>query len=166
MAVEHDYFGIIDSDSEGGLYWSDNAEVGDQVVDVSLSVPGGQAVSDDALDTAAAMIAALEDLDLRAREAMLSQLDSRGSDVARFVEESADELGDDLDDLLVDRSGDLEVDVIRSLRLIRAALHPHQSGEGQVFLSLEFALDPDTSDSALLTQLTVRGETVGIEIIG
>ncbi|GAB3616807.1 hypothetical protein GCM10027416_13640 [Okibacterium endophyticum] len=165
-SVEHDFFGLIETDSDGALYWSETAEVGDQVIDLTLSVPGGVSVAEDALDGAAGMVATLDDLDLRAREAMLAQLDASGSDVAEFIATSVDELGDDLEDLLVDHSGDREVDVIRSLQLMRVSLHPHQTGEGDPFVSLEFALDPDGSELALVAHLTVRGETVNVELLG
>lgn len=165
MAVEHDYFGLIESDESGGLYWSETADVGDQTVDISLSVPGGSAVTDEGLDTAAAIVTSLDGLDLRAREAMLSEVDDSSSDVTQFVSTTVEELGEDLTELLVDHSGDVDVDIIRSLQLIRVALHPHQTGEGVPFVSMEFALDPDNSDLALLVGLSQRGESVSVELV-
>ena len=34
MAIEHDYFGILDQTASGGLAWDDTVELGDQAVDV------------------------------------------------------------------------------------------------------------------------------------
>ena len=163
--IEHDFFGAIESDGLGGLYWSEAVEVGDQAVDVSLSAPGGETLSPDALDTAAGVVSSLEGLDLRAREAMLSDVDDRNSDVTQFIEQTIDEVGDDLVDLLVDHSGDNDVDIIRSLQLIRVAISPHQAGESAPFASFEFAFDPDNSDLALVVYLSIRGESVGIELL-
>ncbi len=163
--IEHDFFGAIETDAAGGLYWSETVEVGDQAVDVSLSSPAGEQISDDALDTAAGIVSSLEGLDLRAREAMLSDVDDRNSDVTQFVEQTIDEIGEDLVEMLVDHSGDNDVDIIRSLQLIRVAISPHQGGESAPFASFEFAFDPDNSDLALVVSLSPRGESVGIELL-
>jgi len=163
--IEHDFFGAIETDETGGLYWSENVEVGDQPVDVSLSAPGGVSLAPDALDNAAGVISSLEGLDLRAREAMLSDVDDRNSDVTQFIEQTVEEVGEDLVELLVDHSGDNDVDIIRALQLIRVAVSPHQAGESAQFASFEFAFDPDNSDLALVVYLSMRGESVGIELL-
>jgi adhesin HecA-like repeat protein len=163
--IEHDFFGAIETDATGGLYWSETVEVGDQAVDVSLSAPGGVSLAPDALDNAAGVISSLEGLDLRAREAMLSDVDDRNSDVTQFIEQTVEETGESLVDLLVDHSGDNDVDIIRSLQLIRVAVSPHQAGESAQFASFEFAFDPDNSDLALVVYLSMRGESVGIELL-
>ena len=36
MAIEHDYFGIIDETASGGLAWDDTVELAEQVVEVEL----------------------------------------------------------------------------------------------------------------------------------
>ncbi|SFN52333.1 DUF2004 domain-containing protein [Mycetocola miduiensis] len=163
--IEHDFFGAIENDETGGLYWSETVEVGEQAVDVSVSAPGGAHLAPDALDNAAGVISSLEGLDLRAREAMLSDVDDRNSDVTQFIEQTVEEAGEDLVDLLVDHSGDNDVDIIRSLQLIRVAISPHQAGESAPFASFEFAFDPDNSDLALVVYLSNRGESVGIELL-
>jgi adhesin HecA-like repeat protein len=163
--IEHDFFGAIETDATGGLYWSETVEVGDQAVDVSVSAPGGVDIAPDALDNAAGVISSLEGLDLRAREAMLSDVDDRNSDVTQFIEQTVEEVGEDLVDLLVDHSGDNDVDIIRSLKLIRVAVSPHQAGESAPFVTFEFAFDPDNSDLALVVYLSSRGESVGIELL-
>ncbi|MET0481210.1 MAG: DUF2004 domain-containing protein [Mycetocola sp.] len=163
--IEHDFFGAIENDETGGLYWSETVEVGDQAVDVSVSAPGGVNLAPDALDNAAGVISSLEGLDLRAREAMLSDVDDRNSDVTQFIEQTVEETGEDLVDLLVDHSGDNDVDIIRSLQLVRVVISPHQAGESAPFASFEFAFDPDNSDLALVVYLSYRGESVGIELL-
>lgn len=165
MSTEHDFFGALESDEHGGIYWSETVEVGDQPVDVSVSSPGDRTVTVEGLDTAAGFVSSLDGLDLRAREAMLSDVDNRSSDVTSFIEATVEEVGEDLPEMLVDRSGDNDVDIIRSLQLIRVAIHPHQTGEGAPFAAFEFAFDPDNSDLALVVSLSNRGESVGIELL-
>ncbi|AWB86749.1 DUF2004 domain-containing protein [Mycetocola zhujimingii] len=165
MTTEHDFFGALESDEHGGIYWSETVEVGDQPVDVSVSSPGDRTVTVEGLDTAAGFVSSLDGLDLRAREAMLSDVDNRSSDVTSFIEATVEEVGEDLPEMLVDRSGDNDVDIIRSLQLIRVAIHPHQTGEGAPFAAFEFAFDPDNSDLALVVSLSNRGESVGIELL-
>jgi len=165
VALEHDYFGLIEEQPGGGLYWSESVEVGDQYVDLSMSVPRGEGVSDEDLDIAAALLQALEGLDLRAREDMLSAVDDRESDVSVFVVQAVEEYGDGIEDLFVDHSGDLDVDLIRSLVLTRVAVHPSASSDTEAFVDLEFALDPDGSDLALLVSLSRSVTPVSIIIV-
>lgn len=163
MGIEHDYFGVIESDAAGGLYWSETVDAGDQSVDVALSAPPGVEVSDDALEAAQVMIGALEGLDMRAREALITDLGATPSEVNAYLAELEDELGSVLPDYLSRESGDRDIDVIRSLDLMRVALHPHQTGEQDTFVTVEYALAPDETDLGLLVHLTQRGESVAIE---
>ncbi|SEC57346.1 Protein of unknown function [Paramicrobacterium humi] len=165
MGIEHDYFGVIESDAAGGLYWSESVEAGDQEVDVSLSAPGGAQVTDDALEAAQAFIGALEDIDVRAREAMIGEISTASSDVAAYLLELDDVLGSDVEEYISRDSGDRAIDVLRSLELLRVALHPHQAGEGEAFATLEYALAPDETELSLLVHLSQRGESVGIELL-
>jgi hypothetical protein len=165
MTTEHDFFGALETDADGAIYWSETVEVGDQAVDVSVSSPGGQTVTLEGLDTAAGFVSSLDGLDLRAREAMLSDVDNRNSDVTSFIESTVEEAGDDLLEMLVDRSGDNDVDIIRSLQLVRVSIFPHQTGESAPFAAFEFAFDPDNSDLALVVSLSNRGESVGVELL-
>ncbi|WP_167131534.1 DUF2004 domain-containing protein [Paramicrobacterium chengjingii] len=166
MGIEHDYFGVIESDASGALYWSESVEAGDQAVDVSLSAPPQVTVSDEALEVAQAMIATLEGLDLRARESLVADLGTPASDVAAFLLEIEERFGAELSDFITRESGDLGIDVIRSLELLRVAFHPHQTGEGDTFVSLEFALAPDENDLALLVHLSMGGEPVSTDFLG
>ena len=71
MAIEHDYFGLLESGPDGSIFWSENVELGDQTVTVDLTAPDQQDVSTDALDVAAGMIASIEAIDMTARNAMV-----------------------------------------------------------------------------------------------
>lgn len=165
MGIEHDYFGVIESDESGALYWSESVEAGDQTVDVSLAAPGGAQVTDDALEAAQALIGALEGVDLRAREAMIGEIGTASSDVTAYLLELDEVLGAEADGYISRDSGDRDIDVIRSLELLRVAIHPHQAGEGEAFATLEFALAPDETELSLLVHLSERGESVGVELL-
>ncbi|WP_166983428.1 DUF2004 domain-containing protein [Paramicrobacterium fandaimingii] len=165
MGIEHDYFGVIESDASGALFWSESVEAGDQSVDVTLSTPPQVTVSDEALEVAQAMIATLEGLDLRAREALVAELGTPASDVAAFLLEIEERFGSELTAFITRESGDLGIDVIRSLELLRVAFHPHQIGEGDSFVSLEFALAPDENELALLVHLSMSGEPVSTDFL-
>ncbi|GAB2513483.1 DUF2004 domain-containing protein [Paramicrobacterium agarici] len=165
MGIEHDFFGVIESDASGSLYWSETVDAGDQTVDVSLSAPADTAVSDEALEVAQAMIATLEGLDMRAREALVAELGTPASDVTAFLLDIDEQFGPELASFITRESGDRDIDVLRSLELLRVVFHPHQVGEGDAFVSLEFALAPDESELALLVHLSIRGETVSTEYL-
>ena len=118
MAIEHDYFGLLESGPDGSIFWSENVEFADQSVTVDLTAPDQDAVSEAALDAAARLISAIEDVDLRARNGMLAELHDRTSEVTEFILQQQDDLGDAMTEMLVALSGDVHVDVIRSLRLL------------------------------------------------
>lgn len=157
MAIEHDYFGLLESGPDGSIFWSEVVDFGDQRVTVDLTAPDQDDVSIDALDVAAAMIAALETIDLRARNAMVSELDDRTSEVTEFILQQQEMLGEDIEDLLVDVSGDTHIDVIRSLQLMSMTILADEHGGKDPFAVLEYALDPDSTDDVLLVNLDVSG---------
>jgi hypothetical protein len=162
MAIEHDFFGLLESGPDGSIFWSENVEFGDQSVTVDLTAPDQDDVSEDALDVAAAMVSALEDIDMRARQAMLSELDDRTSEVIEYILQQQETLGDDLEAMLVDISGDVQVDVIRSLQLMSMTILADEHGGTDPFAVLEYALDPDATDDVLLVNLASDGEVQSV----
>ena len=118
MAIEHDYFGLLESGPDGSIFWSENVELGDQSVTVDLTAPDQDDVSEAALDVAAALISALEDIDRSARNAMVNELSDRTSEVTEYILQQQETMGESLEDTLVDISGDVHIDVIRSLQLM------------------------------------------------
>ena len=162
MAIEHDFFGLLESGPDGSIFWSENVEFGDQSVTVDLTAPDQDDVSRAALDVAAAMISALEDIDLRARRAMLGELDDRTSEVIEYILQQQEQLGGDLEELLVDISGDVHVDVIRSLQLMSMTILADEHGGDEPFAVLEYALDPDATDDVLLVNLASDGEVQSV----
>ncbi|GAA5154401.1 hypothetical protein GCM10025768_25490 [Microbacterium pseudoresistens] len=162
MAIEHDFFGLLSSGPDGSIFWSETVEFGDQAVTVDLTAPDQDDVSSAALDIAAALIAGIEDIDRKAREAMLSETDSRTSEVTEFVLQQQEEHGDDLEDLLVDVSGDTAVDITRSLRLMSMTILADEHGGSEPFAVLEYALDPDATDDVLLVNFGSDGGVLSV----
>lgn len=158
MAIEHDFFGLLESGPDGSIFWSENVELGDQTVTVDLTAPDQDDVSPAALDVAAAMISALETIDRAARNAMVTELDDRTSEVTEYILQQQEQLGDDIQDLLVDISGDLHIDVIRSLQLMSMTILADEHGGTDPFAVLEYALDPDSTDDVLLVNLDSAGD--------
>ncbi|MDD7929798.1 DUF2004 domain-containing protein [Microbacterium thalli] len=157
MAIEHDYFGLLESGPDGSIFWSDQVEIGDQTVTVDLTAPDQEDVSPAALDVAAAMISSIETIDLSARNAMVSEISDRTSEVTEFILQQQEELGEDIESFLVDVSGDTHMDVIRSLQLISMTILADEHGGSDPFAVLEYALDPDSTDEVLLVNLTSDG---------
>jgi len=162
MAIEHDYFGLLESGPDGSIFWSETIELGDQAVSVDLTAPDEDDVSPAALDVAAAMITSLESVDRSARSAMLSELDDRTSEVIEYILQQQEQFGDDLEDLLVDISGDTHVDIIRSLRLMSMTILADEHGGTDPFAVLEYALDPDATDDVLLVNLNTDGDVQSV----
>ena len=71
-------------------------------------------------------------------------------------------LGDDLEELLVDISGDTHVDVIRSLQLMSMTILADEHGGTDPFAVLEYALDADATDDVLLVNLMSDGEVQSV----
>ena len=162
MAIEHDFFGLLESGPDGSIFWSENVEFGDQSVTVDLTAPDQDDVSEAALDVAAAMVSGLEDIDARARRAMIAELDDRTSEVIEYILQQQDSLGDELEDLLVDISGDVQVDVIRSLQLMSMTILADEHGGTDPFAVLEYALDPEATDDVLLVNLDSDGDVMSV----
>ncbi|HCS61675.1 MAG TPA: DUF2004 domain-containing protein [Microbacterium sp.] len=157
MAIEHDYFGLLASGPDGSIFWSETVDLGDQVVTVDLTAPDQDDVSPDALDIAAALISGLEDVDDTARRAMLAEVDDRTSEVTEYILQQQEAYGDELEEVLVDVSGDAAVDIIRSLQLISMTILADEHGGSEPFAVLEYALDADDADEALLVNLASDG---------
>ncbi|GAA2068863.1 MULTISPECIES: DUF2004 domain-containing protein [Microbacterium] len=157
MAIEHDFFGLLESGPDGSIFWSENVEFGDQTVTVDLTAPDQDDVSQEALDAAAGMVSSLEGIDRTARDAMVSELDDRTSEVIEYILQQQQLLGEELDDLLVDVSGDTQIDVIRSLQLMSMTILADEHGGDDPFAVLEYALDPEATDDVLLVNLGSDG---------
>ena len=162
MAIEHDYFGLLETGPDGSIFWSENVEFADQIVTVDLTAPDQDDVSPAALDIAAAMITALESIDLTARNAMVTELDDRTSEVTEYILQQQDRLGDTIEEYLVDISGDVHVDVIRSLQLMSMTILADEHGGTDPFAVLEYALDPDATDDVLLVNLASDGHVQSV----
>ena len=162
MAIEHDYFGLLETGPDGSIFWSENVEFADQVVTVDLTAPDQDDVSSAALDVAAAMISTLETIDMSARNAMVTELDDRASEVTEYILQQQDRLGDTIEEYLVDISGDVHVDVIRSLQLMSMTILADEHGGADPFAVLEYALDPDATDDVLLVNLGTDGDVLSV----
>jgi hypothetical protein len=162
MAIEHDFFGLLESGPDGSIFWSETVELGDQAVTVDLTAPDQDDVSQAALDVAAAMVSSLESLDVAARNAMVSELDDRTSEVTEYILQQQEELGDDIESLLVDVSGDVHIDVIRSLQFMSMTILADEHGGSDPFAVLEYALDPDATDDVLLVNLDSDGSVLSV----
>ncbi len=139
-----------------------DAEFGDQYVTIDLTAPDQDDVSSDALDVAAAMIRSLESIDLTAREAMISELSDRTSEVTEFLLQQQDELGESLHEVLIEMSGDIHIDMIRSLRLMSVTILADEHGGKDPFCVLEYALDPDAMDDVLFVNLASDGSILSV----
>lgn len=162
MAIEHDFFGLLESGPDGSIFWSENVDLGDQSVTVDLTAPDQDDVSEDALDVAASMVSSLEGIDETARHAMLAEVDDRTSEVTEYILHQQSTLGDELEGLLVDISGDDSVDIIRSLQLMSMTILADEHGGEDPFAVLEYALDPDATDDVLLVNLTSDGKVQSV----
>jgi basic membrane lipoprotein Med (substrate-binding protein (PBP1-ABC) superfamily) len=166
MAIEHDYFGVIDETASGGLAWNDTVDLADQAVEVELRADDEQAVGEYALDSAAALIQALEGFDARARDALVAELSSRQSATTSYIDEHVDKLGESLLDLLVYNSGDIAIDVLRSLQLLTVTVQADQAGEDEVFATFDYSISPDETDAILTVSFDVRGDVVAVDTQG
>ncbi len=162
MAIEHDFFGLLESGPDGSIFWSENVDLGDQTVTVDLTAPDQDDVSAAALDVAAGLVSSLEDIDRSARNAMVSELDDRTSEVTEYILQQQETFGEDIEDLLVDISGDTHIDVIRSLQLMSMTILADEHGGSDPFAVLEYALDPDATDDVLLVNLDSDGAVLSV----
>lgn len=157
MAIEHDYFGLLSSGPDGSIFWSETVELGDQSVTIDLTAPDQDDVSAAGLDIAASLIARLEGVDDTARRGMLAEVDDRTSEVTEYILQQQESYGDELEDVLVDVSGDAAVDIIRSLRLMTMTILADEHGGSEPFAVLEYAMDDSSSDDVLLVNLGSDG---------
>jgi len=162
MAIEHDFFGLLESGPDGSIFWSENVDLGDQTVTVDLTAPDQDDVSEAALDVAASLIASIEMIDRTSRDAMVTELNDRTSEVTEYILQQQVELGEELEDLLVDISGDVQIDVIRSLQLMSMTILADEHGGSDPFAVLEYALDPDSADDVLLVNLGTDGGVLSV----
>ena len=108
------------------------------------------------------MISSLETIDLAARNAMVNELDDRTSEVTEYILQQQEAYGDELEDVLVDVSGDAAVDIIRSLRLMSMTILADEHGGSEPFAVLEYALDATTTDDVLLVNLADDGSVLSV----
>ena len=162
MAIEHDYFGVLSSGPDGAIFWTERVDLGDQSVTVDLTAPDQDDVSIAALDIAASLIAGLEQLDSSVRDAMLREVDDRTSEVTEYILQQQEIYGEDLEDILVDVSGDAAVDIIRSLRLSSMTILADEHGGSEPFAVLEYGLDADAADDVLLVNLASDGSVQSV----
>lgn len=163
MSIEHDYFGVIAEDSSGGLYWSETIEVAEQPVEVELTAAHADAVSEGELDAAAAVIHALEGLDGRARDALIADLSQRESVTTQYIDQRVDDMRESLLDLLVHNSGDIAMDVLRSLQLLRVSVRLGEAGDDDAFAVFTYSIDPDETDAVLQVGFDARGGVVSVD---
>jgi len=165
MTIEHDFFGILGSDDQGEVYWSESAELGDQPVEIDLSSPDEAGVTAEALDIAAAMISTLEELDSQARESLVAELTSEATATSSYIAQHLEEMdAEALADSIIWDSGDQQIDFLRSLRLQRIGFHPHHSGSEEHFAVLDYSISPDDTDSLLVVTIDVHGDTVAVAV--
>ena len=129
---------------------------------VDLTAPDQDDVSEAALDVAAGLISAIETIDRSARNAMVSELDDRTSEVTEYILQQQALLGEDIDEALVDISGDVHIDVIRSLQFMSMTILADEHGGADPFAVLEYALDPDATDDVLLVNLDSDGDVLSV----
>ncbi|MCI2959045.1 DUF2004 domain-containing protein [Agromyces atrinae] len=157
MAIEHDYFGVI------GDYWAERVDAGDQEVEVVLDADP-DTVNDESLDVAAAMIGDLERLDGDAREAFVSELASVSSPTSLYLTHLAQDVAaESIDEVLSRESGDRQIDILRSLELLRVDFRPANDGDEESFAVFEYALVADETDARLEATLDVHGDVVNVD---
>jgi Protein of unknown function (DUF2004) len=165
MTIEHDFFGILGSDDEGEVYWSESAELGSENVDIDLNSPDEASVSVEALDIAAAMIRSIEDLDSQAKESLVADLSAENSQTLQYITQVVGELDDEaLSSALIWDSGDRQIDFLRSLRVQRIGFQPHHTKSDEHFAVLDYSISPDETDALLVVAIDVNGDTVAISV--
>ncbi len=162
MGIEHDFFGVLPAGPDGSIFWSETVELGDQAVTVDLTAPDQDDVTQDALDRAAALVAGIENLDDAVRRAMLTEVDDRASEVTEFILRTQETHGEELGDFLVDISGDVAVDVIRSLCLMSMTILVDEHGGSDPFAVLEYGLDTGEADDVVLVNLDSEGVVLSV----
>ena len=162
MAIEHDFFGLLSSGPDGSIFWSETVEFGDHALTVDLTAPDQEDVSSDSLDIAAAFVSGVEAIDAKARRAMLAEVDDRTSEVTEYILQQQELYGDELEEYLVDVSGDAAVDIIRSMRLMSMTLLVDEHGGSDPFAVLEYALDVEGNEDVLLVNFGSDGSVLSV----
>ncbi|MFT2815978.1 DUF2004 domain-containing protein [Leifsonia sp. A12D58] len=163
MTIEHDYFGLLGSDDEGEIYWSDTAELGDQSVDIDVTSPDEASVAAESLDIAAGMINAIEELDSQVRESLVADLSADGSMTSQYIEQTLDDMDPGaVDDAIIWDSGDRQIDFLRSIQLQRITFMPHNNGVDERFALMEYSISPDDTDYVLMVTIDVHGDTLAV----
>lgn len=157
--IEHDYFGVLDE--RGREEWSETVNVGEDAVVVSVRLTSAATL--ESLNRAAAMVMSIEDIDRHARELAVSELSSRQSVAAGYVADVIDRYGiEEIDRYRSHDSGDIVLDVLRSVVLDSVELHPDRDEPGQPFASLRYLLARDLDDVELWCSLDVAAEYAGL----
>ncbi len=162
MGIEHDYFGALGAGGDGAPRWSDRIEFADQSVTVDVTALDEEDIDLDALDAAARVVVNLEAIDDGVRRHMLAETDDRTSEVTEFILRAVQEYGDDLEDYLVDVSGDMNVDVIRSLKLVNMTILAEDVEPDRGFAIMEYLLEPDQLGDSLLVNLCTDGSVESV----
>jgi hypothetical protein len=92
----------------------------------------------------------------------VSELDDRTSEVTEYILQQQEQLGDDIESLLVDVSGDTHIDIIRSLQFMSMTILADEHGGSDPFAVLEYALDPEATDDVLLVNLDSDGSVLSV----
>lgn len=161
MSVEHDYFGVIDESTSSVLTWFDTVMVADQTVEVSLVSSLENPDISDKLDAAAELFQSLEYRDVQAREALVSELSPGNTVVTRYLDALLTEFGGDIVDSLPYSSGDIPIDILRSLQLCRVDIDLDSSQSDEAFSVWKYRFDLDDSDALLVVTFDpdfTRGE--------
>ena len=93
---------------------------------------------------------------------MVAELSERTSEVTEYILQQQEELGEELEDVLVDISGDVQIDVIRSLQLMSMTILADEHGGSEPFAVLEYALEPDSADDVLLVNVSSDGDVLSV----
>jgi hypothetical protein len=93
---------------------------------------------------------------------MLAEVDDRTSEVTEYILQQQETFGEDLEEVLVDVSGDAAVDIIRSLRLMSMTILADEHGGSEPFAVLEYALDDSSTDDVLLVNLGSDGSVQSV----
>ncbi len=129
---------------------------------MDLTAPDQEDVSSDSLDIAAAFVSGVEAIDAKARRAMLAEVDDRTSEVTEYILQQQELYGDELEEYLVDVSGDAAVDIIRSMRLMSMTLLVDEHGGSDPFAVLEYALDVEGNEDVLLVNFGSDGSVLSV----
>ncbi|GLI28647.1 hypothetical protein ARHIZOSPH14_28890 [Agromyces rhizosphaerae] len=164
MSIEHEYFGVVGGD--GGSYWSEVVDCGDQSVEVVLQADGDE-LSEESLDVAAGMVSGIEDLDADVREAFVAELARPSTPTAQFLADVQEALEpEDIEDAIARESGDREIDILRSLVLERVEFRPANGGEDEAFAVFEYSFAADESDARLIASVDRDSDVVDVQYEG